>query len=247
MNTNHSSLIRGLNIAITALAALTLICCMVGIGVLNSTKSYAYDAIASEYSYDAYEDDWYDYLDDDYWYDDDHWDDDYWHDYGHGGSHHASIQHDAALIPTASGYYSYGSDIEDAYMAVDIMYAVINGLLIWEIIVAIVVLLFGILGIVSAGKQEKLRQLMVFGVVGAVVSFLGGHIILMVLFIISAVMANKDKTAMLNANMVAVPVEVPAPAPAPAPAPVAPPVTPDVPYPGTTEQPSQDPTPKDPS
>lgn len=247
MNTNHSSLIRGLNIAITALAALTLICCVVGMGVLNSTKTYAYDAVASEYSSGYYSDDWYDYFDDDYWYDSDDWyDDDYWHDYGHGGSHHASLQHGAALIPAASGYHSYGSSLEDAYMAVDIMYNVINALLIWEIVVAIVVLLLGILGIVGAGKQEKLRTLMVFGIVGAVISFLGGHIILVVLFIISAVMANKDKTALLNANMAAAPVAAPA-APAPVAAPVAPPVTPDAPYPGTTEQPPHDPAPKDPS
>lgn len=219
MNTSHSSLIRGLNIAITALAALSLITCIVAMVTLGSTKDFFYDAIAESY-YDGdlsyYDDSWYDYLDDDFWYDD--------HDAAH--PHHTSLaaEHPAQTMPVYGYSTLSDSGIDDAYVAMDIMIAVVNGLLIWEIVVSIVALLFGILGLVNAGKQDKLKQVMVFGIVGAVVSFLGGHIILMALFIISAVMANKDKTALLNANLAAAP-PVP-PTPPTSPAPPVPPATP---------------------
>lgn len=240
MKADHSSLIRGLNIAVTVLAALSLVACVVGLAVLGSVKGYAYDALAEEYArsydydYDDYFDDfYYDYLDD--WYDDYGWDDD---GYGHGFGHHSNASvHHAALTPAASGYHSYPGDIEDAYAAMDITFGLITAAIIWEIIVSIACLLLGIFGIVSAGKPAKLKTVMVLGIVGAVVSILGGHIILTVLFIISAVMANKDKTTLLNA---AIPAPASAPASAPAPAPVAPPAA--DPYPGTIEQAPQDPT-----
>lgn len=237
MKADHSSLIRGLNIAVTVLAALSLVSCVVGLAVLGSVKGYAYDALAEEYArtYD-YDDYWDDYYYD-YWDDWDDWDDDFgWDDdgygYGHGHGHHSNASvHHAALTPAASGYYSYSGDIEDAYAAMDVTFGLVTVAVIWEIIISIACLLLGIFGIVSAGKPAKLKTVMVMGIVGAVVSFLGGHIILTALFIISAVMANKDKTALLNASM---------PAPAPAAAPVAAPGA--APYPGTTEQAPQDPT-----
>lgn len=211
MSADHSSLIRGLNIAVTVLAALSLVSCVVGLAVLGSVKGYAYDAVVEEYARtydDAYWDDrYYDFFDDD-------WDDDYWYDHDHGygrgyGHHSDASVHHAVLCPAVSGYASYPGDLEDAYVAMDLTFGLITAAIIWEIVVSIACLLLGILGIVGAGKPAKLKQLMVLGIVGAVVSFLGGHIILTALFIISAVMANKDKTALLAAS--APPVAPPAP------------------------------------
>lgn len=192
MNTNHSSLIRGLNVAVTVLAALSLITCVVALAAIGASKDYLYDAIAEEY-YDG-DLDYYEY---DYGFDygyglGDLLDDDWggpWHD-GHGYDH----PHHAALSASAPQHWvssPYGA--EDPLVALEVGLAILDALLIWEIIVSAVSLLFGILGMVNAGKPQKLGQIMGIGIAGAVVSFLGGHIILVALFIISAVMANKDK------------------------------------------------------
>ncbi len=197
MNTNHTSLIRGLNIAVIVLAALSLIGCAFTFTTIESSKGLIYDYVLSEYGYgqDYYD---YDYLDDDFYYDfdDDDFDwDGYWDDgYGHKGPHHSS----AALAHPVSLSSSYSYD-EALTASVDLILGIVNAVLIWEIIVSLATLLFGIFGVVHAGKRDKLKMLMVLGIVGAIVSFLGGHIILMVLFIISAVMANKDKNMPLSA------------------------------------------------
>lgn len=226
MKPDHSSLIRGLNIAAVVLAALSLISCAIGFAVIEANKVYLYDAVADEY-YSSY-----DYYYDDYWddYYDDLWDDDYWYDdHGYSSPHHSStgIHHASfsapAATPVASSYYDDVYGVQDAWAALDITLAIVNALLIWEIIVSIAALVFGILGLVNAGKPQKLKSLVVFGIVGAVASFLGGHIILVVLFIISAVMASKDKNALVNAG--SVPAAYPG---APVAAPVAP-VAPAVP------------------
>ena len=82
-------------------------------------------------------------------------------------------------------------------MALDLALGIINGLLIWEMIASVAMLVFGILSLVRTGKPEQLKQIMVFGILGAVISFLAGHIILTVIFTVSAVMANKDKNALV--------------------------------------------------
>lgn len=193
----HASLIRGLNIGITVLAALSLITCVVGMTFLGVNKDYLYAALEEEYGASVYDpdylDDFYDDYLDDFYFDHDLWDD----DYGTSHPHHASLSTES-LVPVSDGYFGYSTSSEDVEAIMDIALAVVNALLIWEIIVSAVTLVFGILGIVGAGKQEKLKALTVCGIVGAVIAFLGGHIVLVVLFIISAVMANKDKTTALN-------------------------------------------------
>ncbi len=214
MQQNHTSTIRGLNIAVIVLAALSLIASAIVFSVLANSKDLIYDYVASE-GYSLYDDYGYDY-DFDY---DDLWDDDYGH---HGNRYHASLgsTHPLAAahaIPASSYYYGYEPD---AMLALDLFFGIINGLLIWEMIASVAMLIFGILALVRAGKPEKLRQIMVFGILGAVISFLAGHIILTVLFIISAVMANKDKNAL-----------APAPVPPVPPTPPTPPVPPQGTYP----------------
>lgn len=208
MKTNHSSLTRGLYVAITVLAALSLVSCVIGVASMNILEKHVYDALdqgyhdaAYDYLYDMdpYLDDWYDgdgYWHDGEgrWYDGEHWRDD--HDSSH--SHHTAL----GLGPVRG--YGYGSssmsDLADSYAMADLAISFIHALLIWEIVVSVVSLLFGIIGLVNIGSPQKLSQLMGISIGGAVVSLLGGHIILMALFIIAAVMAHKDKTTLANAN-----------------------------------------------
>lgn len=187
MKTDHTSLIRGLNIAVIVLAALSLIASIVAFSAIEGNKSLIYDYALSEYGYTQ---DYYDYFDDDFYYD---FDDDYWDGYSHNGPHHSSASYAASaqMVPVSSS--SLYTDEDVITYSIDIMLAIINGVLIWEMVISAAALVFGIFGVVSAGKREKLKAVMVMGIIGAVLSFFGGHIILMVLFIISAVMANKDK------------------------------------------------------
>lgn len=68
-------------------------------------------------------------------------------------------------------------------------------LMVLLVICGIVVLVAGIMGVRGADKPEKLKSVMVWNIVGAVVSFFGTGIISAVLCIIVAVFANKDKNA----------------------------------------------------
>lgn len=187
MQQNHTSTIRGLNIAVIVLAALSLIASAIIFSVLENSKGLLYDYMSSE-EYLLYEYDYgFDY--------DDPWDD----GYGHRGSgYHAGLGTVAPLItahaaPVSSYQYGYQPD---SRMALDLALGIINGLLIWEMIASVAMLVFGILSLVRTGKPEQLKQIMVFGILGAVISFLAGHIILTVIFAVSAVMANKDKNAL---------------------------------------------------
>lgn len=200
MQTSHSSLIRGLNIAVVVLSALSLIASVAIFSFLANSKDMIYDYVASDGYYTLKDSLDYDY---DYDYLDDLWDD---YDYGHHGDRYHTGLHQAQQAPSAishtlpADYYDYSYYLdEDDIVALDIMFGIIDALLIWEMIASAGMLVFGILGLVRAGKPEKLGQVMVFGIIGAVLSFFAGHIILTVLFIISAVMANKDKNEILAA------------------------------------------------
>lgn len=64
------------------------------------------------------------------------------------------------------------------------------------VICFIFVLIAGIMGVRGADKPEKLKGVMTWNIVGAVASFLTGGLITLVLCIVVAVFANKDKQAL---------------------------------------------------
>ncbi|MCI9129148.1 MAG: hypothetical protein HFJ65_02350 [Eggerthellaceae bacterium] len=215
MKPTHSSAIRGLNIAIIVLSALTLITAVVIYPFFAANMDEIGEYIADEMYMDYGRGDYYDYgydydydlddLLDDYGYGDGYGDDGYgygngrhhYEPYHHGSAHHtASLARalapaqPAALMPVDYGYYDYSGN---AVFLVGLMLTVLNVLMVWEMIVAVACLLFGILGCAWAGNPQKMKTIFVFGIIGAIVSFLGGHIILTALFVISAILANKDK------------------------------------------------------
>ena len=64
------------------------------------------------------------------------------------------------------------------------------------VICFIFVLVAGIMGVRGSNKPEKLKGVMVWNIVGAVASFFAGGLVTLVLCIVVAVFANKDKQAL---------------------------------------------------
>lgn len=64
------------------------------------------------------------------------------------------------------------------------------------VICFIFVLVAGIMGVRGSNKPEKLKSVMVWNIVGAVASFFTGGLVTLVLCIVVAVFANKDKQAL---------------------------------------------------
>lgn len=129
----------------------------------------------------------------------------------------------------ASGYasgsthgldYEYNMSDEQAIAMVSMLTSIVGGGVgIWMLICNVVILVAGIMGLRGYNKPEKLGNVFIWAIVGAVLSFLGGGIITMVLLIIVAVFANKDKK--LYAGMASAGAGMPSAAPVAA-APVAP-------------------------
>lgn len=98
-----------------------------------------------------------------------------------------------------SGYYTNGYDYEYALTGQET--ADLMGLLIafggvavgWVLLCHVVILVAGIMGLRNCNNPAKLQQVFGWGIGGAVASFLGGGFITMVLLIIVAVFASKDK------------------------------------------------------
>ncbi len=91
-------------------------------------------------------------------------------------------------------YYDY-FDAEDAFFVSMLMMLVGGGLSIWVLVCCVVTLIAGIFGVLHAANPAKLGLVMGWAIAGAILSFLGGSIVTVVLLIIVAVFANADKRA----------------------------------------------------
>lgn len=91
-------------------------------------------------------------------------------------------------------YYDYLGP-EDALFISIFMMLVGGGLSIWVLVCCIVTLIAGIFGVLHAANPAKLGLVMGWAIAGAILSFLGGSIVTVVLLIIVAVFANSDKRA----------------------------------------------------
>ena len=90
-------------------------------------------------------------------------------------------------------YYDYFD--EDAFFVSMLMMLVGGGLSIWVLVCCVVTLIAGIFGVLHAANPAKLGLVMGWAIAGAILSFLGGSIVTVVLLIIVAVFANADKRA----------------------------------------------------
>lgn len=100
---------------------------------------------------------------------------------------------------TDEGYIIEMSDI-------NMILGLLGGFIFWGFACLVLVLIAGIMGVRGANKPEKLKSVMVWNIVGAVASFLGAGIISLVLCIVVAVFANKDKKLYAMASPYAAPV-----------------------------------------
>lgn len=88
---------------------------------------------------------------------------------------------------TDSGYYFTTDDVSA-------LFGMLGFLVFFVLICAALILVAGILGVRGAAKPEKLRGVMIWNIVAAVASLISGCWVSLVLCIIVAVFANKDRT-----------------------------------------------------
>ncbi len=86
-------------------------------------------------------------------------------------------------------------DPDEAFFVSMLMMLIGGGLGIWVLVCCIVGLIAGIFGTMHAANPAKLGFVMGWAIAGAILSFLGGNIITVVLLVIVAVFANSDKRA----------------------------------------------------
>lgn len=113
-----------------------------------------------------------------------------WMGLGAGGSYVANSGYD--YFYTDDGYVINTSDI-------NMVLGLIGFFVFWMLICFVIVLVAGIIGVRGAAKPDKLKGVMVWNIVGAVASFLGAGIVTLVLCIVVAVFANKDRKALTAA------------------------------------------------
>lgn len=89
--------------------------------------------------------------------------------------------------------YELAQDAEDAMAMLALAGIVGAGLLGWAILCSVVTLIAGIVGLRNAANPAKLGSVFGWSVAGAIVGLIGGGFVTMVLCIIMAVFANKDK------------------------------------------------------
>lgn len=134
-----------------------------------------------------------------------------------------------------SGYDYFYTD--DGYVIetgdINALLGVAGILVFWMFVCLALVLIAGIMGVRGANKPEKLKGVMTWNIVGAVAAFLGAGWISLILCIIVAVFANKDKQALASAAYAAPYGAQPYAAPVQPQAPVAPqqPAAPQAPAP----------------
>ena len=100
---------------------------------------------------------------------------------------------------TDEGYIIQMSDI-------NMLLGMVGIFVFWGFACLVIVMIAGIMGVRGANKPEKLKGVMVWTIVGAIAAFLGAGIISLVLCIVVAVFANKDKNAALASAAYAAPV-----------------------------------------
>lgn len=126
---------------------------------------------------------------------------------GVGGSALASLTPD--MIDHYYDYdgYEYGYMMDDAdMMAIMGLILGIGGFaLFYELICSAVALIAGIFGLRFHDQREKMNMLFGWSLAGAIVSFLGGNIVCMVLLIIMTVFAYKDKQLATAQPVIAAP------------------------------------------
>lgn len=109
-----------------------------------------------------------------------------WMGLGAGGAAVANSGYD--YFYTDDGYIIQTSDI-------NALLGMVGFFMFWVFICLALVMVAGIMGVRGANKPEKLKGVMVWNIVGAIASFLGAGIVSLVLCIVVAVFANKDKQA----------------------------------------------------
>lgn len=109
-----------------------------------------------------------------------------WMGLGAGGAAVANSGYD--YFYTDDGYIIQTSDI-------NALLGMVGFFVFWVFICLALVMVAGIMGVRGANKPEKLKSVMVWNIVGAIASFLGAGIASLVLCIVVAVFANKDKQA----------------------------------------------------
>lgn len=109
-----------------------------------------------------------------------------WMGLGAGGAAVANSGYD--YFYTDDGYIIQTSDI-------NALLGMVGFFVFWVFICLALVMVAGIMGVRGANKPEKLKSVMVWNIVGAIASFLGAGIVSLVLCIVVAVFANKDKQA----------------------------------------------------
>lgn len=98
------------------------------------------------------------------------------------------------------GYEYYNLDSDDVVILGNLALFASGIALLWEAATALVTLIAGIVGIRNARNQQKLGGVFGWSIAGAICALLGGRIATMVLCIIMAVFANKDKNAPVYAT-----------------------------------------------
>lgn len=144
-----------------------------------------------------------------------------WAGLGVGGAAVSNSGYD--YFYTEDGFYLTTSDLSA-------LFGMLGFLVFLVIVCAVLILIAGILGVRGAAKPDKLRGIMIWNIVAAVVSLLSGCWVSLVLCIIVAVFANKDRALYATAPAPAAPYGY-----APAAEPVAP-VAPQQPVPPVAPQ-----------
>lgn len=105
-------------------------------------------------------------------------------------AYHFELAENGAIVGGGSSI-----DPEDAFIVSMLMMLVGGGLSIWVLVCCVVTLIAGIFGVLHAANPAKLGLVMGWAIAGAILSFLGGSIVTVVLLIIVAVFANSDRRA----------------------------------------------------
>lgn len=100
-----------------------------------------------------------------------------------------AVEYASTTLEYDGTYYSYSDDA----LAAQILLGLGTGVFGWMLVCNIAILAAGIICMRNYNNPQKLGSVFGWGIAGAVLSFLGGGIVTLVLCIIIAVFANKDK------------------------------------------------------
>ena len=103
-----------------------------------------------------------------------------------------SIEMDPDTVYTMN---DLGITTDDAFGILGLLLGLGSAYIIWGVICSLIPLIAGIIGLRNAGNTAKLGAVLGWSIAGAILAFLYGNIVTMVLLIISAVCASKDRKA----------------------------------------------------